>query len=216
MQQINAIDNTLAFSYLSLRRTVGLLGVLLPFVLAIGLMMFFNQGIQSSISYYYHTAMGDVFVGIVCVIGIFLYSYKGYEPIDDIVGNFACIFAIGLALFPTHADPAHPDWAGHIHSICAALFFLTLSYFSICLFTKTGSKQIKSNVKLLRNQIYLACGYIMLLCIFLIGLIHIPALAELNAQLKEYSPVFWFEAIAIVAFGISWLIKGEAILHDIS
>jgi len=26
--------------------------------------------------------------------------------------------------------------------------------------------------------------------------------------------LFWFEALAIVAFGFSWLVKGEAILAD--
>jgi hypothetical protein len=28
--------------------------------------------------------------------------------------------------------------------------------------------------------------------------------------------VFWLETVAIVAFGVSWLIKGEAILEDVS
>ena len=28
------------------------------------------------------------------------------------------------------------------------------------------------------------------------------------------APVYWLEAIAVVAFGISWLIKGEFILAD--
>jgi hypothetical protein len=33
-------------------------------------------------------------------------------------------------------------------------------------------------------------------------------------QIEPLDPVFWFEAIAVVFFGISWLIKGEAILGD--
>ena len=34
------------------------------------------------------------------------------------------------------------------------------------------------------------------------------------AFLTPFQPVFWLEAIAVLAFGISWLTKGEAILGD--
>lgn len=216
MKEISNNDQTLAFSYLSLRRTIGILGVLLPFVLSIGLMIFHQEGIQSSISYYYHTGMGDVFVGAVCVIGFFLLSYKGYDEVDDIAGNLAFCFAIGLALFPTHEDPGNTTWVGNVHIICAALFFLTLSYFSLCLFTKSKPNIKISKEKALRNEVFVVCGWLMIICVVLIGIIHIPALSEVLNILREYNPVFWLEAIAIVAFGISWLTKGEAILNDIT
>jgi hypothetical protein len=32
--------------------------------------------------------------------------------------------------------------------------------------------------------------------------------------LTAFNPVFWLETIAILAFGVSWLTKGEAILKD--
>ena len=77
----NRITNeiSLALSYLVLRRIIGLLGFLFPFVLSLGALILFQTGIQSSISSYYHTGMGDVFVGILCVIGVFLFSYKGFD-----------------------------------------------------------------------------------------------------------------------------------------
>ena len=28
------------------------------------------------------------------------------------------------------------------------------------------------------------------------------------------APIFWLESLAVVAFGVSWLTKGEAILKD--
>lgn len=34
------------------------------------------------------------------------------------------------------------------------------------------------------------------------------------ATLAPYSPIYWPEAIAIIAFGMSWLVKGEDILKD--
>jgi hypothetical protein len=33
-------------------------------------------------------------------------------------------------------------------------------------------------------------------------------------MVERFEPRFWLESIAIVAFGISWLTKGEAILKD--
>jgi hypothetical protein len=37
---------------------------------------------------------------------------------------------------------------------------------------------------------------------------------QAGSALKAFDPVYWLEAMAIVAFWISWLIKGEAILKD--
>jgi hypothetical protein len=34
------------------------------------------------------------------------------------------------------------------------------------------------------------------------------------AYFEAYKPVYWLETLAILAFGISWLTKGEAILGD--
>jgi hypothetical protein len=35
------------------------------------------------------------------------------------------------------------------------------------------------------------------------------------ASLREaYKPGYWLEALAVLAFGISWFTKGEAILKD--
>ena len=31
---------------------------------------------------------------------------------------------------------------------------------------------------------------------------------------KSLDPLFWLESIVIVAFGVSWSVKGEAILRD--
>ncbi len=57
-------------SYLTLRRMVGVLGGLLPLVLAIGCFALgWCAKLQDSISDYDGTRMGDVFVGILFTIG---------------------------------------------------------------------------------------------------------------------------------------------------
>jgi hypothetical protein len=208
--------SALVISYLDLRKFVGYLGIALPFVLAFGAMLLHGAGIERSISSYYHTGMRDVFVGTLCAIAVFLLSYRGYERRDDVAGDLACIFAVGVALVPTTppGEASRMDrLVGALHLALAAAFFLTLAYFSLCLFTKTDPTRAPTPRKRQRNAVYRACGYTMLGALALIALQAVlpGGLAE---HVERLDPMFWLEALAIVAFGISWLTKGEAILKD--
>jgi hypothetical protein len=213
MEERSKSKNELVVSYLVLRRAIGILGILLPILLCLGAVIIFNTGIQNSVSSYYYTGMRDVLVGTLCAIGFFLLSYKGYKG-DDIFGTLGCIFAVGMALFPTIPDNPTPGdkYIGYIHFACAALFFLTLIYFSLFLFTRTDKKK-PAREKLKRNKVYRVCGYIMIICLALIGIYYLlPGGAR--SSLETLKPVFWLEAIAIWAFGVSWLTKGDTIFKD--
>lgn len=234
MQHTKNSSATLVISYLNLRKTVGFLGISFPFILAFGA---FEDGIQKSISHYYYTNMGDVFVGILFVFGMMLYSYKGYEKKDgifkdDIFGDLACFFALGVALFPTtpadilpdiigaiHPADSQPGIIGVIHFVSAASFFLILAYFSFFLFTKSDPKKGLTLMKKRRNLVYRACGIAIAGSIVLIVVwkllphdIQVHFRAINNPVFKN--PVFYLESIAVVAFGISWLTKGEAMMRD--
>ena len=207
---------SLVFSYLELRKIIGILGMAFPFILSLGAWILFQTGMRSSISSYYHTGMRDVFVGTLCVIGFFLLSYKGYQRSDDIAGDLGCLFAVGVALFPTTPDVGSVSGAriiGFIHLCFATLFFLTLIYFSLFLFTKTDPNKSPSRRKLIRNKVYKTCGYIMSICIALIVIYYVLP-TSIASPLKVCKPVYWLEALAILAFGVSWITKGEAILKD--
>ena len=60
----------------TLLRMIGLLGVLLPFVLLFGSYLSSSTPMRPSISAYYHTDMGYLFVGIMLATGAFLISYQ--------------------------------------------------------------------------------------------------------------------------------------------
>ena len=157
-----------------------------------------GPGILNSVSAYYHTGMRDVFVGSLCAIAVFLMSYHGYERKDDIAGDVACIFALGVALLPTipEANVTPRDRTlGALHLLSAAGFFLTLAYFSLALFRKTDPTRPPTRRKRQRKAVYTFCGCTILVCVALIL-------------------VAIFQAAAIVAFGVSWFTKGEAILKD--
>ena len=115
-------NDSYVISYLNLRRAVGIIGTALPFALAFRKMLGGSPAIESSMSAYYHTRIGDVFVGSLCAIGVFLLSYRGPERKDDVAGTLACVFAVGVALFPT--SRGNRDLAGTLHLVCAGLFFL--------------------------------------------------------------------------------------------
>lgn len=214
MNQQPGSNGSLVLSYLGLRKAVGIIGTALPFVLAFGKILFESPGIQSSISSYYHTGMRDVFVGSLCAIAVFLMSYRGYERKDDIAGDLACAFALGVALFPTtpevNATP-QDKIIGALHLVFAACFLLTLAFFCLALFRKTDPTKTPTRRKLQRNAVYTLCGYTILACL---ALVVVVAFMSSDSPVKRLDPVFWLESIAVVAFGVSWLTKGEAILGD--
>lgn len=194
-------------SYKTLRRVVGVLGVALPIVVAVwGFALCSCGRVQPSISDYYALRTRDAFVGILFTIAWFLFTYRGYELIDDVAGNFACAFALAVALFPNSGTPAERT----VHFAAAIALFLTLAFFSLFLFTK--SEGAPTNRKRMRNTVYRACGVAILLCIAAIGLgytVLSPAVFD------ALHPVFWLETLALWAFGLSWFVKGETILKDI-
>lgn len=205
-------NNYLVISYLSLRKAIGFIGLLLPVVLALGNVLFGSAGLETSISLYYYTDMGKVFVGSLCAIGTFLGSYRGFDRRDRIAGKLGGLFAVAVALFPTNPkEIPTATWASITHFTAATLLFLTLAYFSLVLFRKTDPTKPPTPQKLKRNRVYTACGYLILAAIAGVG---ISFMVRESPFFDLYKPVFWFESLAVVSFGVSWLTKGEAILKD--
>ena len=211
----NPFNNRLVVSYLMLRKAVGCLGMALPFVLAIGGGLIFKTGLQETVSDYYYTGMGDVFVGTLCAMGVFLFSYKGYGKKDDLAGNIAAVCVIGTALFPTTpVDPtALASTVGKLHVLFATLYFATLAYFSLFLFTKSDPSQSPTPRKLQRNRVYRICGYLIVWALVAIALLAVLP-DSITAAFADLDPVFWLESVAVIAFGVSWFVKGEGILED--
>lgn len=199
-------------SYLALRKAVGYLGALLPFVLAGGNTLIFSGGLQQSVSDYYYTGMRDVLVGGLCVIGAFLLAYHGYDRWDVLFTNAAGIGAVGVALFPT--PPPRPSSRavsiGYFHYGFGVVLFASLTVIALWLFRKTDPAREPTRRKRLRNTVYFICGVVMVAALALAGIASLPVAAALS----RLHPVFWLEAVAIVAFGVSWLVKGQAVLRD--
>jgi hypothetical protein len=200
--------SSLTFSYLALRKAVGWIGILLPFVLMMGGYLIFKEDFTlKNISVYYYTGMRDVFVGSLCAISLFLFFYKGYDKWDNRMGSLAGFFALVVAFFPTVEEGPY-DWQAHVHFYSAACLFVILSGISLFLFTK--KETFPTNRKLKRNRIYIICGSVMI-----VSLIAGEAfILFFEGDHPESDFVFWVETIALVAFGVSWLTKGGTLYPD--
>lgn len=200
--------------YQTHRRLIGYLGFLLPPLL------FLFAGIRptnnlpqwvllDSISAYYYTGAIEIFVGVLFTLSLFLFTYPGYKGVlaDRIVGIIGGIAALGVAFFPTAAPPGVSEatwWTSitrTIHYLSTVILFSAFIVFSLWLFRKSSISLNRDRPlgKRLRNMIYLVCGLVMIACMLWAG-----------SSFFTKASIFWPEAIALWAFAISWLVKGEA------
>jgi hypothetical protein len=210
IQVRTTVQDTLVISYLTLRKCVGILGILLVPILIVGSFILDHTNvIQISVSAYYYTHMRNALVGTLCGISMFLFSYNGYSRQDAIASKLAGFFALCIAFIPTSNTTAKGDIMSILHYITSGIFFAILSYMSIFLFTKSTGNMTPQ--KKMRNKIYKACGIIMAISVIAIPVSNIPAIHKHIAFLK---PTLVFETSALVSFGFSWLTKGEFLLKD--
>ena len=212
LQEVRTRDPGL-ISYLTLRRIVGLIGITLPFALVLIHMLLVRRAeLMGSMSGYYYTDVRGILVGSLCAIGVFLFAYCGYDRWDNMLTNSAGIFAIGVALFPT--APVNPSARGrdigYLHLACAGLLFTVLAVIALWQFTKTEPHGERTAQKKKRDLVYRACGIAIAVCLVLVP---IESLV-IGAPIQRFHPLLWLEAVAVVAFGIAWLVKGQAVLKD--
>ncbi len=211
--------HTLVLSYLGIRRAIGICGIVLPLVLGPFGWLVMGIEIQENMSSYYHTALRDVFVGILCAIGIFLFCYRGHDWIETWTANLGCVSAIGIAIFPLdpHSDPLYQrSIVGYLHTFSGGVFFSALALYSLYHFPRTEPDEITSAVEPRRNWIYVTTGIVMLLSLIAMGTYLLLLPAPLKTLLNQYKFLFWMEWVAVWSFAIAWLAKGRALLADVT
>jgi hypothetical protein len=210
----------LIMSYLLMRVLIGVIAVLLPFALILANWII-GHGVQSSVSGYYYTPMRNIFVGSLCAIGVFLISYDGYDLADRTITDVAGLCAICIACFPTTpaAPTARQALIGELHLTfaCTAFVLLSLMAFRFAKrqptppgltwwrrveyafgFTGPGDSQALA----WERVVYRVSGGMILTCVILIYPLSTAAAHSLLV----------LETIMLVAFGLSWFVKGRKIL----
>ena len=133
----NSKNKELQISYLTLRKAIGWLGMLLPFALLIGNYVINNSNIlnnswflntdcngpyvpndsyKNSISHYYYSTVGELFTGTMGSVALFLFCYKGHPKrrgetwfSDNLMANLAGAFAMGVVVFPVSSEHCITD-----------------------------------------------------------------------------------------------------------
>ena len=199
-----------------LRTLMGLSGILFPpIIVFVGILL--DVDFQRALSAYYHTRMYGLFVGYLFVVGVILFSYKGYNLCEDILGYFAGVVAAGVGLVPPNLHsklaPGN-EWQNWpegswptIHFVCTILLIASLFAFSI-LFT-LGDKQCKKKRR--RNWVYvgsaIGIGAGAALCV--VGILVRNSL-DLTEDQWIYYLVLIGETCAVWSFSIAWLVKGQS------
>ncbi len=190
-----------ALSYRNMRAITGYVGLTLPVALLLAGAV--DGHLESSLSAYYYTKMGNVFTGSLCVIGVFLVAYRLAKwAWDNIATTIAGFCALGVAFF--HAAPANATLnqlrLADVHLTCAAALFILLGAISLFIFPD----DVPSDQRWRANW-YRALGALIWLAIALMA-----ALSLLASSFYNNEHVFIIlETVCVMAFAASFILRGH-------
>jgi hypothetical protein len=190
-----------ALSYRNMRAIIGYVGLTLPVVLLLAGVV--DGHIESSLSAYYYTKVGNVFTGALCVIGIFLLAYRLTAwAIDNVATTLAGLSALGVAFF--HAAPMNATVSqlrlADVHLTCAAALFILLGAISLFIFPRDT----------LPGQRWRANWYMALGALIWLSIILMPTLNWLAGSFYDNNHVFFIlETVCVMAFAVSFILKGH-------
>ncbi len=190
-----------ALSYRNLRAITGYVGLTLPVVLLLDGVV--DGHIESSLSAYYYTNVGNVFTGALCVIGIFLLAYRLTAwAIDNVATTLAGIAALGVAFF--HCAPQNATLnqlrLADVHLTCAAALFILLGGISLFIFPRDVSP----------DQGWRANWYMALGALIWLSIVLMPVLNSLAGSFYNDNHVFFaLETVCVTAFAASFILKGH-------
>jgi hypothetical protein len=214
-------------SYFLLRRWIAGIALAMPVALWLaGVVIHDRARPNASLSSYYYDPgdwARDLFVGSLCVIGFFLYFYKGYTKTEDRLLNVAGISAALVALSPmtcflgSQCDGQHrlfPEVlftlgqsAVTLHGLAAVTLFLMIAF--VCIFESRQTLKLIHDqaVKARYNWQYRALGTLMVALPLTVVAINFLS----GRKLGEGIAVFLIEVTGIAVFAIFWLVKSREI-----
>lgn len=233
MKMLKLNENHSEKSYMSLRRFIGVLGILMPIILIFGTMFIHAnriecksnwQSLQPSLSHYYYSIMHVVFVGLLCILCGFLVCYRGKFVEEKIISTIAGICAFGVAVFPTLPNGFNkpecysflltqyklPHCIEIIHFAFAGILFCCFAVFCLRLFPFSDKDNYGSVSKKRKTAFYI-CGVLIVISIVVMLLIN--KVFELKNPNSFFitNNILIFEIISLWAFGFSWLLSGTKV-----
>jgi hypothetical protein len=192
-------------TYFTLRWGIVALSAALPVLLFVGGRWSGVEGFAGSMSAYYGEhdgVMRNWFVGILWAVGAFLYLYKGFSTLENVLLNVAGFAVIAVAMIPCHCwRGATAD--GHVlHAVAAVSFFAAMA--AVCLFCAKETTSLLPTPDLQRayRRYYRVIGVVLVLS---------PAAAIAASYVlgARSSYRFFIEWFAIWTFAAYWFTKSR-------
>ena len=199
-------------SYLIMRVAIGALGIALPVMLVLGEPLLFDGQPfpRGSLSAYYYSGVRELFVGALCAIGVFLVTYKVADRSrENRLSTYAGAAVVFVALFPTgRPGPGVPvtplqlllgeTWVERVHFAAAGIFIASLAVISFY-FSRPGPKTGDLSPSFWSKYHRICAGLI-------VAALALAAVTGFTGWPDKGLLVA--EAVAVWAFGASWLMKG--------
>ena len=162
-------------------------------------LLFANEITSISASYWAGGVAQIIFIGFLFATAAFFLAYNGYSSPEMIASKAAAVAGLGVALFPCGCDGRAVP-VPYLHWISAAVMFLILTYFCYTFYARARQKgHTQANT---RAAIYAICGVTMVIAIVVLAL---NGLMKSEPENTSSRLVFYGEAAALIAFGVSWL-----------
>jgi len=201
-------------SYLLIRTVVGVLGIVLPFVLILGEWFFLrgSAAVRGSLSAYYHSSMGDFFVGSLCVVAFLLLMYMSGQrrTPDFVLSSIAGVALFGLVFVPTRrpgvtdagplcgpdVTPQPPgcspfpstfgeNLVSALHALCAAIFILSLAGICFAFWRRDRDKRKLPR----RARIHFVCAVVIIVAVVVASILSSEMEMEKDLDLTMVSSV---------------------------
>lgn len=241
IKELNEVKENIIIPYLTLRDTIGCIGCLLSPAVFLGSYIKGYLPFLPTVSAYYHSNSGDIFVGGLMVCGLFLISYKGYpEPdnpkdskktkwfrklTEDFICSIAGVSIMLTALFATKFPKDFINSIGYSYRFgeqgreCLLQIInpkVTGGFhvtFAVITFISLGAMSFfKFSRNVSKNWRRVFQGLgIGIGASLLLIGLIIFVLPNKDFLKYELKLIFWLETLILVLFGISWLLKGKIV-----
>ncbi len=149
----------------------------------------------------------NFFVGFLFAIAAFLLSYNGDTGLQKALSRVAALAALGVAMFPCQCG-GRDEILPYVHYASAGVMFAILAFFCVEFYRHAKAKGHLEATR--RASIYLFCFWVMVSAMVAL-LIYGVWGARLGWEDDFPRFVFYGEAVALIAFGVCWLVASRVL-----
>lgn len=179
-----------------------LLALLLALVVSLGIETV-RHGWQTSMSSYYYTPAGPVFIAALASVGVCLVALRGYTDAENVCLNLAGISAPMVAFVPTPERGHRPDQAAITNNAATFLAVLAAGYLVVLFFVWRGRRLGR------RVSRWSTIGLISVALAWLVGVVWLAVdRASFAEHAHTLAAVFTFlPFVGVVALNTDWGVR---------